>query len=241
MGPLILSAAITDVISEDSFFYPSAVLFVGLIVAGVWIVRTHRELGKLRRENEKLDGESVKLTAEVTKLEGEVLTRIQEAREDYNLASEECGEHVDKISEAIDCNVPHEEFRLIRDAALKCLFNRVVPKFIVFMEWESLDRREDATATEALITEYAVRELNRHRYWLDFFNSTNFLKKLELTKAQFSERHISGLDRMLVNYDGENRQHLTELLDAAKNALVDPGQFPAVSDLFPEIPPNYSE
>jgi len=162
-----------------------------------------------------------KLRAESVALAGEHLKSLQTARNAYNDAAAECGEHVSRLVKAMQTGAALTEIDAIREAACSAVLNRCIPRFLDYSEWEKLDCHADRQRFQRFVEGHIVPELGRLARWLRVFNSPKFLTALgNKAPAKVSERNLEPFRRMIEAVPAKNSGVCVAKIDKAIREIV---------------------
>jgi hypothetical protein len=177
-------------------------------------LRLSAEIGKLKAEKNKLKQETIKFA-------GENLSKVQEKREAYDKACENCKQIALKLCEAIKNQV--DTIANIREELCTALYNKAFPLYLNLIEWEQLLSKDNPEKLKKLIAEEVVAELRRFRQWVQMINHEKFTVDMQLSRSKVSKRTLSPFLLMLDDLPSKDRDVVEILLRNTISELINEG------------------
>ena len=194
-------------------------VYFGISVAGMFITwaLTSR---KCSSEIQKLNAEKDKLESEMAKLAGDNLYRLQQARSAYDDAMAACSEAAAELIRLIREDAVFEAVRTQREKFCSAFSHQAVPKYLSYVEWEVLDRKNDPEQIVGFAKTHLLPELKRIAKWLSIINLPMFTNSNRMEPFKLQERSVEPFLKITMYLPRTGTKGLKTELESAIGAII---------------------
>lgn len=204
--------------TDPNFDFLSQIVYWGIVGVGVivsWVLASWKSSSEIQ----KLEAEKDKLESEMAKLAGDNLYRLQQARSSYDEAISQCSNAVNELVRLMRDQATLDSVRSQREAFCSAFSQQAVPKYLSYVEWEILDRRNDADQITKFATKHLLPELARIRAWLDIINLPVFTEAHGMKPLKIEERTVEPFLKIGMYLPRTGAEHLKTELESAVVAI----------------------
>lgn len=191
------------------------IFVVGMVIT--WVLASWKSSSEIR----KLNADKDKLEIEMTKLAGDNLYRLQEARSAYDDAMALCSKAASELVNLLRAHATIDSVRGQREIFCSAFSHQAVPKYLSYVEWEVLDRKNDSEQILGFAKRHLLPELKRLAEWLSIINLPVFTELGRMEPLKLQERSVEPFLKIMMYLPRSGNEDLRIELESAIDAIVE--------------------